>query len=168
MSGPNYKVRNRNTIKKAFDNFRKYVDGVCEVVVRNITRDGIQQLVDAHRMVFGLHDGHPMHLIEENTLGYAIAHDGVIVESGYHKGSGAEPLPGEAVEMARYALEGTIGWCGIVISDLVWSHYDDHEEDMQRYAIDVIRDRWDGGVFGESAENIRSIYVIPGSIPKPE
>ena len=158
MSGPNYRLRNQNAIKRGFSHLATYANNTVRVVATNMAHDGLASLIEVHRLMIGGHDGHHFHLIEENTLGYAVAHDGVVVETGYHHGSGNEPLPGEAVEMAKIITEGTIGWRVVIISDLLWAHYDGHEEDMLNTARGVLSDKWNG---------INSIYLIPGAIPKP-
>lgn len=165
MSRANYRLRNRNAIKRGFERLKKTADFTCRNVVVNMGRDGLIQLVDAHRLLIDGHDGHHLHLIEENTLGYAVAHDGMIIESGYHNGSGIEPLPGEAMEMARTFLQGLHGWRAVILSDMKWGHYDGHEEDMLNYAREVLRDKWDGGVFGSG--KVETVYIIPNSIDKP-
>lgn len=161
MSKPNYRLRNRNAIKRGFSRLSTYAKNTCEAVMVNVARDGLARLIQAHEIsdqLFG-HE-HNWHLDETNTLGYALAHDGVIVESGYHDGGGWR---GGALNMAKDAVSGTKGWVAVILADMQFGHYHyittPHEEDMIHWVAEAVRDDWYGG--------INSVYIIPGSIPKP-
>ena len=91
-------------------------------------------------------------------MGYALAHDGIIVESGFHEGGGSR---GEALSMAQDAVRGKKGWVAVVLSDMQMVHYIfNAEEDALREVVVAIRD--------EFAAGANSVYVTPGAIPKPQ
>ena len=161
-SRTNYKARNSTTIKRAFANFKAREEALCEVMMRNAARDGLNKLIEAHELsvqLFG-HE-HSMHLDETNTLGYALAHDGTIVESGCHEGGG---FRGGALGMAQDLVRGKKGWVAVILADMQFGHYHfneiPHEEDMLYWTAEAVRDEFYGG--------LNSVYVIPGSIPKPK
>lgn len=162
MSRANYRVRNQNAIKRGFNKLLNYEQKMSEAVMRNIVRDGLNKLIDAHEIsvqLFG--HSHNWHLDETNTLGYALAHDGKIIESGYHDGGGWR---GGALGMAQDIVRQQKGWVAVILADMQMGHYHfitiPHEEDMIHYAAEAIRDEFFAG--------LDSVYIIPGSIPKPK
>lgn len=155
MSRANYKVRNRNAIKRGFEWLGKYEAGICDVYMRNIARDMLTQLLRFHDENDELH-----HKEEKNTLAYALAHDGAVVESGFHNGS-EDDLPGRALEIATGILSGTHGWVAVVVSELEgWYNIAD-EEDMLHSTASEIQQKSLSSLFGSSE------YLTIGAIPKP-
>lgn len=164
--GPNYKIRNRNTIERAFKNLSSREESLCEVIMRNVARDGLNELIEKHELsstLFG--HTHSRHLEEINTLAYALSHEGRVVESGYHKGPGNDDLPGDAENKARRIAGDGSGWVAVILADMenLWYHFEytgvPHEEDMLLWSEENIRNKL---LSGKSSE-----YVTPGSIPKP-
>jgi hypothetical protein len=151
----NNQRKNKSAFKRGFESLRKYADGMSEVVMRNMARDGLNALLYEH----DTHESNMHHATEKNTLAYALAHNGVLVESGYHNG-GEDDLPGDALENAiKLACEQS-GWCAVILSDLNGGWYNVAlEEDLLNAARGDIQDNW-GGFFGNE-------YLTPGAVPKP-
>ena len=157
MRGPNYKSRNANAIKRGFKNFGSYAAHMEDVVMRNMARDGLFALLREHN----LHDEFLNHPQEKDTLAYALAHDGMIIESGYHNGK-EDDLPGDALNQARQVASAHKGWCAVILSDMQYGWYSVVlEEDLLNAARGDIEDNYSRSLFGNSE------YFIPGAIPKP-
>lgn len=157
--GTNYKLRNSNKIKKGFERLSERANSISEVIMRNAARDGLNKLIEAHEMALQLVGGNrEFHLVENNTLAYALAHNGAIVESGYHNGGGER---GGALGMAKEAVSNSAeGWKAAIVSDIQMGHYYlDDEEDLIHIAAESVRDELYGGPNSE--------YITPGAIPKP-
>ena len=159
MSKANYRKRNQTAIKRGFKSLQSYAEGMSDIVMRNIARDGLNKLIEMHEISAQYLDHNLYwHLDESNTMGYALAHDGIIVESGFHEGGGSR---GAALSMAQDAVRGKKGWVAVVLSDMQQMHYIfSAEEDALREVVTAIRD--------EFAAGANSVYVTPGAIPKPE
>ena len=114
-----YSTQNRNTITKSFQRLRKSEDA--------ISREGMVRVVKA-----GM----------ENTLAYAIAHDGVVVESGRHNGIGSDDMPGEAQSKAASLLSGTTGWTAVILSEMEGWYRVDWEMNFLHSSADEIRNKF--------------------------
>ena len=77
-------------------------------------------------------------------MGYAIAHNGVIVESaGYNGGGYDDDMPGLAHEEAERLLAGTKGWAVIIISDMDKFWYNEGWEiDFLHYSADEVAENF--------------------------
>lgn len=130
-----YQSQNRATITKAFARFQKDVNDVIKAGMVNIAQAGLLFLVDAHEM-FHIGDEHH-HLNEDNTLAWAVAHDGMIVESGDLHGGGSD-MPGNASVEAANLLHGTSGWVAVIYSDMKGWYRADWEEEYLNYSRDMV------------------------------
>lgn len=155
--GPNYKVRNRNAIKRGFTNLKSYGEKMSEVVMRNMARDGLHSLLNEH----DIHEAYLNHTCEDNTLAYALAHNGAIIESGYHNG-GDDELPGDAKAQAEEIARSHNGYCAVILSDMMGWYKITLEEDLLNAARGDIQDHYGSNLFGKSE------YLVPGAIPKPQ
>lgn len=133
-----YSTQNRNTITKSFQRLRKSEDAISREGMVRVVKAGMDSLLEAHY-------NHPIaheHPEEENTLAYAIAHDGVIVESGRHNGIGSDDMPGEAQSKAASLLSGTTGWTAVILSEMEGWYRVDWEWNFLRSSADEIRNKF--------------------------
>ena len=162
MSRPNYKVRNRNAIGKAISGYLSYEKSVAEIVMRNMGRAGLKNLLYAHEesMHYFGHT-HSIHLEEsDNMLAYAVADNTRrIVESGHHT-SGTE-FVGKAETTACEIAKNINGWAAVIVSDVKGPFHTGesipHEEDMLRISAEFIADDWGDGK--------SSTFLIPQEKP---
>ncbi len=157
MSNPRYKVRNKNAIERGFKSLKTQADSTENVVMRNIARDLLHQLLRFHDEYDAVN-----HQVEENTLAYALAHNGTIVESGFHRGGDKDDLPGDALEQATDVATSNHGWVAVILSDMMGFYDFPKEEDMLHDTASEIDNRWGTGLHGSSK------YLTPGAIQKPE
>ena len=129
-----YQSRNKGVIAKAFARLKKSEE---ETVFRGMIRlaqAGMSFLVEAHdNFRDGLH--HPE---EDDTMAYAVSHDGVIVESGSFRGGG-DDMPGDAMNKARRLLAGTSGWRAVILSEMEGWYRVDWEMDFLHVSADEVR-----------------------------
>jgi hypothetical protein len=112
---------NRAVIDNAFDRFRKRKDTIVQAGIVKLAEAGLEYLLEAHDLEPQAHH-HPE---EENTMAYAVAHDGQIVASGCHHGGISPDFPGEAEQKARDLVSGKSGWTVLIISDMLgWYVWD--------------------------------------------
>ena len=126
--------RNQKVIQKSLTRLRTSEQKTAENAMRKIVMVGLEYLIDAHNM----HDMFMSHTQENDTLGYALAHDGMIVMSGQHNG-GNEDLPGNAKEKAINLLSGTQGWVAVILSDMQGWYRVDYETDFLLYSAEQVR-----------------------------
>lgn len=129
-----YASKNRQVIKNAFNNLLKdekeiIRDGMCK-----LAEAGLSYLIEAHEF----HSALMNHTTETDTMGYAVAFDGVIVASGSHDGGG-DDMPGAARDTAQALLAGTQGWVAIILSDMEGWYRVDYEEDFLGYAFEEVK-----------------------------
>lgn len=133
-----YQAQNKRTIEQAFSRFRKEEEDIVREGMERVAKAGIAFLVEAHKQ-FREGLSHPH---EDDTMAYAVAHDGIIVVSNSYFGGGDE-IPGDARSKAEGLLSGTKGWTAIILSDMEgW------------YRID-----WEMGFLHSSAEDIRDNFT---------
>lgn len=130
-----YRQQNRATIKRGFRWLEKSEGEIVKKGMVALAEAGLSYLVDAHRQ----HAANMMHTTEDDTLAYAVAHDGVIVSAGSHNGSGGEDMPGDAINKARALLTGTSGWVAIILSEMEGWYRLDYENGFLQYSADEIR-----------------------------
>ena len=107
-----YRSENAATISKAFKRFARNEDATIREGMYNAARAGMDYLIEAHNAFKpGL-----QHTKENDTLAYAVAHDGTVQMMGFH--SGGEGKTGWARNAAASALSGTTGWVAIVLSEM--------------------------------------------------
>lgn len=153
--------KNQTSIKRGFEKLKSYAvgkdgkGGMARVVMTNIARDGLRALLYEH----DLHESNMAHPSEKNTLAYALSHDGVIIESGYHNG-GEGDMPGDALSEAIAIASRGKGWMAVVLSELNFGFYNVAlEEDLLNAARGDIESAW-SNMFG-------SDYLVPGAVEKP-
>lgn len=129
--------RNNKVIQNAFSRFLKNEESVTREGMCVLAKAGLDYLIDAH----DFHAQLMMHTTENDTMGYAVAHNGTIVASGSHNG-GDFDLPGSAKEEAEALLSSTTGWVAIILSDMEGWYRVDYEEDFLFYAADEIRENF--------------------------
>lgn len=133
-----YRTQNRNTITKSFRRLRNSEERTMREGMVKVAKAGMDYLLEAH-------DNHPIaheHPEEENTMAYAVAHNGTIVESGNHHGSGSEDMPGNALSKAASLLSGTQGWTAVILSEMEGWYRADWEINFLQSSADEIRDKF--------------------------
>ncbi len=131
-----YKQRNIQTINRAFARLlaneeRAILDGM-----ERLANAGIEYLIEAHN----LHAMFMNHTQEDNTIGWALAHNGKVLKSRRYDGGGGD-LPGEAEEKARRIAEKTSGWTVIILSDMDgWYRQDLEIEFLTDAAFGITQD----------------------------
>ena len=130
-----YQAQNNATIKRAFTRLQSTEQKTCSAGIKLLAKAGLDYLVDAHNaQKADLH-----HVGETDTLAYAVAHDGVIVATGFHNGGDAD-LPGSAVQKASDLLAGTEGWVAVILSDMEgWYRVDWEMNFLYRSVEDIKR-----------------------------
>ena len=133
-----YSAQNSRVIRKAFDRFRKEDEDIIRHGMLLVAKAGIDHLVEAHaRKSEDLN--HPQ---EEDTMGYAVAHNGTIVASFGYNGGGTDDMPGQAREEAERLLAGTTGWRAIILSDMEGWYNVDWEEGFLYISSEEIRNNF--------------------------
>ena len=114
MEHSKYRSENVKTIREAFKNFVKNKDRVIEAGMCRLLDAALDYLHDAHEMQReGLH-----HENESNTLGWALVHNGQIVEA-VSQSKGPYTPKGDALKsLEEIASTFSTGWVGIVLSDM--------------------------------------------------
>lgn len=158
MSKARYRVRNKNAISRGFKSLSAHANGTADVVIRNMGRAGLANLLYAHELSEYLSE-HPIHpKSSDDMLAYAVARDGSILESGRHRSDNPE-FHGSAEEWARNQAASEKGRIAVVLSDMR-GPFDDHEIDMLLMAEEYIAEDWGDGV--------SSKFLSPGSVNKPD
>lgn len=130
-----YLQQNRSAIRRGFNRLRKDENTIIKKGMVEIAKAGLEYLVDAHNQ----HSANMLHPHEENTMAYAIAHDGTIVKAASYKGKGVDDLPGDAMNMATGLLSGTSGWVAVILSEMEGWYRVDYENGFLQYSADQVR-----------------------------
>lgn len=126
--------RNKDVISKAFARLKRSEERTVHEGMVRLAQAGMAFLVEAHDYFRdGLH--HPE---EDDTMGYAVSHDGVIIESGSFHGGG-DDLPGDAMNKARRILSGTNGWRAVILSEMEGWYRVDWEMDFLHASADEVK-----------------------------
>ena len=128
-----YQQVNSATIRKAFNRFVENKDKIIETGLVQLAKSALDFLVSDHD--YGM-----AHTLEDNTLAYAVAHDGWIIASGYHEGG--DGIMGRAREMAEDLASEVEGWCAIILSEMEGYYRVDYENDMLNDTIIDTRDKF--------------------------
>ena len=129
-----YQSKNAKVIDNAVMRFRANAEKAIEAGIKNLALAGMSFLVEAHDS----HREGMLHTEEDNTLAYAVAHDGTIIESGSFKGNG-DDMPGDAMNKAKSLLSGTSGWVAIILSEMEGWYRVDWEQDFLHYSAEQVR-----------------------------
>lgn len=129
----NYRGRNATTINKAFKRFARSEEDIIRNGMFNVAKAGMDYLIEAHNAFKpGL-----LHTKENDTLAYAVAHDGTVQMMGFH--SGGEGKTGWARNAAASALSGTTGWVAIILSEMYGWYKVSYELNFLSYSAAEIK-----------------------------
>ena len=111
-----------------------------EFAIRNgmygLLNAGLEYLEQAHGMIHG----GERHKEESDTLGWALVHDGQIVEAVSHSGGEWTPNGDALGRLQDVAASSKKGWVGIIMSDMANDWYRvDYEMDYLAYSADEVR-----------------------------
>mgnify|MGYP007102043815 CR=1 FL=1 len=132
-SASSNKARNKATIERAFSNMRSNEQSVALQGMIAAAKAGLEYLVEAHEIYEHDVNGWESHIHEQNTMAYAVAHDGRIYAAESYDGNG-DDMPGEAMRMATDILSTTTGWVAIILSEMGDWYMLEKEQDYQRYS----------------------------------
>jgi hypothetical protein len=130
-----YQAENDRVIGKAFGRLRSDESSIVKNAMVKMAEEGMEFLLSAHAAAEHPAENHPK---EDNSIGYAIAHNGVVIKSGNHNG-GMDGVPREARQEAERLLSGTVGWRGMVLSDMEGWYNFEWEEDFLAISADKVR-----------------------------
>ena len=131
-------TRNRSVIEKAFARLQRSEEDVIRNGMYGLLNAGLHYLEEAH----GLLHGGEKHKEENNTLGWALVHDGNILEVASHSGEEWTPY-GYALHKLEDIAAQTKGWVGIILSDMANDWYRvDYEFDYLAYSADRVQEHF--------------------------
>ena len=117
--------QNKATIERAFARLQERKDAIIREGMIRLAKAGLEYLVEVHNM----HEMFMQHVTENDTMAYAVSHNGQIIASGYHNG-GEDGFPGSADTIATSLLTGTSGWVAIILSEMEGYYRVDYEQDF--------------------------------------
>ena len=131
--------KNEKAILRGVNRLKANKEAMCEQGLYAMLMAGLDYLEEAHGL---LHPGE-RHIGENDTLGWAIIHDGKIVEV-VSQSKGAWTPRGDALgRLEQMASSLRSGWCGIIMSDVANSWYRlDWENDYLNYSAMNVKDRF--------------------------
>ena len=131
-------ARNRSVIEKAFARLQRSEEDVIRNGMYGLLNAGLHYLEEAH----GLLHGGERHTEENNTLGWALVHDGNMLEVASHSGEEWTPY-GDALHKLEDIARQTKGWVGIILSDMANDWYRvDYEFDYLAYSADRVQEHF--------------------------
>lgn len=131
-------TRNRSVIEKAFARLRKSEEEIIRNGMYGLLNAGLDYLHEAHGQI---HPGE-RHEHENDTLGWALVHDGNIIEV-VSQAKGEFTPYGDALGRLEEIARETKGWVGIVLSDMANNWYRvDWEYDYLSYSADMVKSRF--------------------------
>lgn len=133
MSG--YEQRNRQVIQRSLSRLQASEEATILDGMMKVVEAGLEFLVEIHED----YSPHMSHLHETDTLGYALAHEGIIVKSGMHSGGDYLDLPGRAMEEAQDLLSTTHGWAAIILSEMRGWYSVNLEITFLSYSADMVK-----------------------------
>lgn len=135
----NLEALNSAVIDKAFARLCKSEETVALNGMHGLLLAGLGYLEEAH----GLIHGGERHTEENDTLGYALVHDGNILEVVSHSGKEWTPNGNAIQRLEQVASRSRKGWVGIILSDMTNDWYRvDYEMDYLAYSADNIREHF--------------------------
>lgn len=119
-----YQSRNNNVINAAFRRFKEQYHQTMVEGLTEIAKKALAYLVELHES----DPTHHEHIIETNTIGYAVGCDGSVVISSFgHPGDG-DGRTGHASELAESVILGKkSGWSVVVLSEMEGWYNEDFE-----------------------------------------
>ena len=145
------KAQNDSVIKRAFEKFKSREYRIIEEGMIRLARMGLEYLIEEHNNF----DMFEHHVLEENTLGWAVAYDGKLITSGCHHGSDTD-LPGDARAVAEaVATAHSEGWVAIILSDMKGYYNESREMD---FLIDT-----EFNIASEFSNYFKPFYYNPNS-----
>lgn len=122
-------------IAKAFSRLASSEERIIGDGLKRLALTGLAFLVEAH-------DNHPAahnHPEENDTMAYAVAREGAVIEAGAFSGGNSVPNS-NAESKARALVAGTHGWVAVILSDMGRDWYRvDWEMQFLQYSADQIR-----------------------------
>ena len=132
-------TRNRSVIDKAFARLQRSEEDVIRNGMYGLLNAGLHYLNEAHGLI---HSG-MYHVGEKDTLGWALVHDGQILEVVAHDGRKWTPYGDALHRLEDIARQFNKGWVGIVLSDMANNWYRvDYEYDYLAYSVDRIEEHF--------------------------
>lgn len=135
-----YENRNKATIDKAFNRFINREEALITDGMYGLLNAGLEYLHEAHEM----HRPGMAHETESDTLGWALIHNGKILEV-VSQSKGEWTPHGDAIgRLQALAAETPMGaWVGIILSDMANNWYRvDYEMSFLGYSADEVRDHF--------------------------
>lgn len=124
---------NISAIRRGMEKLRKNKDRVVELGMYNLLNAALDYLHDAHENF----RADLRHENESNTLGWALVHNGQIVEA-VSQSKGPLTPRGDVLAKLQAIASGTTGWIGIVMSDVENGWYRlDWEADFLNYSREL-------------------------------
>ena len=111
---------NKRAIYRGFLRLHTTMEKTASEGMRRVGKASFELLIQKHAE----RDPDMNHLLEENTMAYAVARDGVVFDSDKHSGRG-DYDPGMALEMATSMAEtASKGFVSVLTSDMINDWYD--------------------------------------------
>lgn len=128
--------QNSLAIKRGLQRFRISKDEIIMKGMYALLDAALDYLQDAHAV---LHEGAAWrHPNESNTLGWALVHNGAIIEAVSQSKGPITPHGDALASLERIASHVGEGWVGIVCSDMQNGWYRvDWEEDFLNYTVEM-------------------------------
>lgn len=126
-----YKAANKRTIDYAFKRLMLNEQNAIESGMKEVGKAALAALVEIHKAI-------DTHVNESNTMAYAVAHDGRIIQAEcFEDSNGFET--GNAIQEASVLAAKTSGWVVLVYSEMENQWYSwDKEISYQEYTRDRI------------------------------
>ena len=132
----NNNAANLSAIKRGLENLKKSKDAIIEKGMRALLDAALDYLQDAHAVLHG--GAAHRHPNETNTLGWALVHDGKIIEAVSQAKGPITPRGDALASLQSVAAGAGEGWVGFVLSDMQNAWYRaDWEEDFLNYTVQM-------------------------------
>lgn len=117
--------QNERKITQSFNKFKADEFRIILQGVKDLAEFAMEMLEKHHRESEQVGGDSAAHITEENTMAYAVAHDGQVLAAGHNQGDGDAPTVSEAVGRAEeYAREfssmesGPTSWVIVLFSQM--------------------------------------------------
>jgi len=137
-----YLAQNKTAITRGLTTLQQHMEAIVNNGMQTIGSESLDFLIQGHEV---LHQGQAHRHPEENdTLGYAVLHDGNIVKMVSHMGGAVQPWGEVEMTLAKISALYPTGWVVIVAADMANDWYRlDWEMDFLHYAADGVRLNWE-------------------------